>query len=374
MANRLRPEIIITGAGASGLWMGYHLINHGFKGKILFIDQNLYSRKGKNWSFWAKEDEEISKFASFSWDTLLFETPKVYKEFPIAPLKYFTVRSSSFEGFMLHFLKESGQTEFVEDEIIEVLGNGTAICKNNTYQAEEFILSSIYDLEHIQKEARSFLWQHFYGRVIEFDQPVFKENVMGFMNFEIPQTHGIDFIYTLPFSDRMALVEYTIFSKDLLEFDEYAKAWDQYIKKTFKSEYWVLEEEFGKIPMTDFRFPYRKEKILYIGTAGGHVRGATGYGFKNMYHETQNLALKIISGKVPNQPFQSKTRHDFYDSVFLKVLKTHPNPYEIFESMFTKRNPKDVLKFLGKEGSLLDDLKIISACPPIPFIKALFGK
>ncbi|MEJ0032900.1 MAG: lycopene cyclase family protein [Bacteroidota bacterium] len=44
------------------------------------------------------------------------------------------------------------------------------------------------------------------------------------MDFRPSQEHGATFAYVLPFSENSALVEYTLFTKDLLNPEEYNEA------------------------------------------------------------------------------------------------------------------------------------------------------
>ena len=73
--------------------------------------------------------------------------------------------------------------------------------------------------------------------------------------------------------------------------------------------------------------------------------------------------------------FYKWNKYNFYDSLFIDVLYT--NNYlgkKVFSAMFTKVNPKLILNFLDEKTSLFEDLKIILACPTLPFLKALFKK
>ena len=51
------------------------------------------------------------------------------------------------------------------------------------------------------------------------------------MDFDLPQKQETRFMYLLPFSPNEALVEYTLFSKDLLEDEEYETAINDYLKE-----------------------------------------------------------------------------------------------------------------------------------------------
>ena len=51
------------------------------------------------------------------------------------------------------------------------------------------------------------------------------------MDFSVDQKDEIRFMYILPFSKNKALVEYTLFSKELISDNEYEKEIKSYLKK-----------------------------------------------------------------------------------------------------------------------------------------------
>ena len=125
--------------------------------------------------------------------------------------------------------------------------------------------------------------------------------------------------------------------------------------------------------MTNFRFEkYSKKNITKIGTAGGWVKGSTGYSFKH----TEKKVLSIINNLKNNlEPsykiFQKK--HKFYDKVFLKVLHDENHKGEWIFSQFYSKNPLErIFKFLDEETSFTEELKIMKSLFSFSFIKAFF--
>ena len=110
--------------------------------------------------------------------------------------------------------------------------------------------------------------QHFVGQVVQTKKPCFEPNKIDFMNFNVPQRGNTRFIYVLPLNANTALIEYTLFSKNVLERKEYLDAIGAFLKQLPTGGYEVIEEEEGKIPMTCYRFDSENSaKILHIGTA-----------------------------------------------------------------------------------------------------------
>ena len=57
--------------------------------------------------------------------------------------------------------------------------------------------------------------QHFRGWEIETDRPVFNPQLPTLFDFRTPQDGHMRFVYTLPFAENRALIEYTLFSAHL---------------------------------------------------------------------------------------------------------------------------------------------------------------
>jgi lycopene beta-cyclase len=105
-------------------------------------------------------------------------------------------------------------------------------------------------------------------------------------DFRTPQDGAMRFMYILPFSPTRALVEYTLFSKNLLITGEYDAGLLHYIPDHLhlcNAEYKIVDVEDGIIPMTDYPFIRKLGKhILATGTKGGLIKPSMGYAFLRM--------------------------------------------------------------------------------------------
>ena len=118
------------------------------------------------------------------------------------------------------------------------------------------------------------------------------------MDFDRDQKNETRFIYSLPFSSKRALIEYTLFSETLISDKEYEHGIKEYLNKRGINDYRVLEKEKGNIPMTCFPFEKSNtDKLIYIGTAGGWTKPSTGYTIKNTIEKTEELVSLIKSNK-----------------------------------------------------------------------------
>jgi len=193
------------------------------------------------------------------------------------------------------------------------------------------------------------------------------------MDFRVSQQHGTTFVYIMPFSETKALVEFTLFSGKLLEPLQYDEGLKDYITKFLAVDsYKILEEEFGVIPMTNHKFPSSKGSIINIGTAGGQTKASSGYTFRFIQKHSARIVENLVKRGNPFIPMhRGPRRFKFYDSTLLYILKHNKLAGDkIFTKLFKKNKPQQVLRFLDNESSVVDELKIISSLPTMPFLKA----
>jgi len=216
-----------------------------------------------------------------------------------------------------------------------------------------------------------FLWQHFKGRVVKFEKPVFNKAIAKLMDFNVPQQGATAFMYQLPLNETEALVEYTIFSENVLATNEYDKVLDTYLAKEFPGiNYRTTHDEIGAIPMTQIELASTQAPIYTIGALGAAIKASTGYAFQFIQEQCKNIVDQLEKG-LPIQTKVHNTRHGFYDAVLLDVLFHHKmEGAEIFKRIFAKNEAATVFKFLSNTSSLLEDIRIMRSLPTRIFLSA----
>ena len=196
------------------------------------------------------------------------------------------------------------------------------------------------------------------------------------MDFRVDQTRGTTFAYVLPFSETKAMIEYTLFTENILADDEYENELKNYIDSFLHiKEYKITEKEFGIIPMTTRSFDFYKNSIYNIGTIGGQTKASSGYTFQFIQKQSDLILRSLVDNRPLRKGNSTSKRFLFYDKILLNVLQNKKvTGKEIFTTMFKKNKPQQVLKFLDNESSLLEELKIISTLPTLPFLKAAINQ
>ena len=374
MENSSKYDYVISGAGCAGLSLAMHMIeSQKFSDKkILIVDKELKQSNDRTWCFWQRESGLFETIIYKSWDQLLFHGEKYSEQIDIRPYQYKMIRGIDFYEYCLNAIQQHKNFEILFENVESVFSQEqTGIVVNGEKIFADYVFNSI--LFGKPSLAKNDLWliQHFKGWMIETEENAFAINTATLMDFRIDQKFGTAFCYVLPISSKKALVEYTLFSKQLLQQQQYDEGLRFYIKNILNIQsYKILDREFGTIPMTNFKFSSQQNNIINIGTAGGQTKGSSGYTFNFIQKHSKDLVNALIDTGKPYVKKQSP-RFNFYDSVLLDVLNDGKIPgKEIFTDLFKKNPVEKVFKFLENQTSLSEELQIISSLPTLPFLKA----
>jgi lycopene beta-cyclase len=291
------------------------------------------------------------------------------------PFHYKMIRSQDFYEKIQNLLQKKPNFTWIQDEIIQKKENQNEVAlegKKETYVGK-FVLDSILDISLLKNKPKfPYLKQHFIGWFIKTKQPFFDENTVSFMDFSIPQNGNTRFMYVLPTSSTEALVEYTLFSADLLEESEYENAIREYLLEKGITDYEIVEKEQGDIPMTCFPFHRQNSKrIIKIGSAGGWTKASTGFTFSNSNRKSKEL-LQFLKTEQPLDQFYSKNRFWWYDAIFLEVLYEHNEMgSDIFGLLFQKNKIESIFNFLDEKSTLGEEFNIVNSLPKWVFMKGL---
>lgn len=363
-------DYIIAGAGAAGLTLAYvSRVKQDLKKSILIIDRDDKAKNDRTWSFWEKNENLFEHLVYKSWKKATYAGTGFKQTYDIAPYTYKQIRGIDFYEHIKESLNSDSLVTWVKEDIQEITPNGTVLTDQDTYQAE-LVFDSTFDYQSLSESKSTTLLQHFLGYVIETQQEHFNPEECTYMDFAIDQEGDCRFGYVLPIDTRKALVEYTLFSKELLDKEAYKVRLEAYIKSLGINEYQIIEKEFGIIPMTDHTFKMRaSDHVIRIGINGGFAKPSTGYTFLRGQKIILKMVENLAKGTDPlkNLPFQ-KSKFKKYDATLLNVLASGKfTGDQVFTPMFKKNGAKAFFKFLDEETSLAEELKIMSSTPILDF-------
>lgn len=377
-------NFIFAGAGLSTLMIIYEMIlSDEFLDKsILIIDIDTKKINNRTWCFWDNKRSQFETIISKKWDVALFANKNFKRNLDLNPYQYNMIRGLDFYNLVFDLISKQKNIHFANQKVInfEELEKH-CIVKTDPEDSEgnftcDKIFNSIYNPNIVKKQSKfPLLSQHFIGWFIKSKEEVFNENAATFMDFSVEQRGNTRFMYVLPTSSTEALIEYTLFSEDLLSKSEYENEIQNYIKKLGITEYEIVDKEQGNIPMTSYEFWKQNTKnMINIGTVGGWTKASTGFTFKKTTRKAKEL-VEFLKKETDFRKFHKRDKFWFYDLLFLDVLfKRNDLGSKVFSSLFEKGNPSLILKFLDEETTFLEDLKVMFKCPKGIFMRALFRR
>jgi lycopene beta-cyclase len=378
---KLDYDYIICGGGASGLSIASGLSQDSYflNKKILIIDPEFPKKEDdRTWCFWENEKSQWDDLTFHKWEKVIFRSKEIDKVISLNPLRYKMLKSMSYYNKGNEIVSKNSNIKSLKEKVINVKDNGNycEVITENSHYSSTKVFNSILNWKLLKDNKKyPLLIQHFEGWFIKTEEDIFNEKEATFMDFSIEQNSNTRFMYVLPFSKREALVEYTLFSKDILDKKGYKSAIVDYLKKAGIKNYTVTNKEFGKIPMTGFPFHKQNSKnIIYIGSAGGWSKPSTGYTFKNIERKSKTL-LKFLKKQDNFKKYSRRTRFWLYDLIFLDVLYQNNHlGRKLFTEMFKNNPPELIFKFLDEKSNFIDELKIMSSFSTSIFIKTILKR
>lgn len=377
----LTNDFIITGFGCAGMSLIYYLLNSKLKdSKILIIDSSEKNINDRTWCYWAEKPLDIHPGNSplVFWENISISNGEKLVKKPLGKLKYFHISSADFYEEIKALVKTFPNVHFIQDTVTVMEENdqhtvSVKTSNNNTFLGKK-VFNSIPD-RFVTKSKRNILRQIFVGWKIKTKTPCFEPDtavMMDFMKFHKEKT---DFFYILPFSNTEALVEYTVFSSENVDFNLMEAEIKQFIQeKLGQDNYEITFREEGSIPMTTFELPKTPSKnIIPLGTIAGCSKPSTGYTFHNIQKHCMTI-VQMIENEIFKKDFswERKLRFNFYDNIILNIAKKWPKALpHVFFNLFESNSGENVLRFMNEETSLMEELKLLSRLKFPIFIKSL---
>ena len=376
----VKYDYIIVGAGAAGLMMAYRMAKESFFADktILILDKEKKTQNDRTWCFWEQNKGEWDDILNHSWSKIHFASDSYSSKENITPYKYKMIRGEDFYQKIWKSLGNKSNITFRKEPVSEILQEekfGNVITSENTYFSKNIINSILFSDAYKKQKKYPALQQHFVGFFIKTKENHFDNSIATFMDFSVEQKENTRFMYVLPYKKNEALFEYTLFSADLLPYDDYKVAIEKYLLEKGIKDYEIIEKEQGSIPMTSYEFwKMNSKNIINIGTAGGWSKASTGFTFKNIDKKTVELIHHLKQEK-SLETFHQKTKFWLYDLLLLDILaQKNYLGASIFTKMFKNIAPQKIFKFLDEETTIFEEIQIFSKMQKRLFSKALIKR
>ena len=370
-----RFDYIICGGGASGLLLSNALLSdkHFNDKKILVIEKDSKTDNDKTFGFWNDKESVLDNIVFKEWEYAEFKDSNSHNSFLLSPYKYKMIKSNKFYSYIGNKISKASNFTYLNSTVNEIDQVNNKVKTDDGEFSCSIIFSSIYNEVSFKKYP--LLKQHFIGWTIETKNESFDDNKITFMDFSVDQKDEIRFMYILPFSKKKALIEYTLFSNDIISDDEYEKEIKAYLKKSNILNYSIVEKEKGMIPMTCYPFFEKNtDNYFQIGTAGGWSKPSTGYTIKNSI-EKIDIIINSLKQNKPLSKIRFKNRFWYYDLLFLDVLiASRGKGSQVFSDLFKNNDPIKIFKFLDEKTSLMEELSIFLSVDIKTFVRSLLKR
>ena len=384
LLSEMRYDYIFAGFGASASLLLLEMNRRNLlKGaKVLIIDPDNKEKNDKTFCFWATEDEQIVSSLKPMITHFWSEARAGAQDKQVLnPYRYHHIPGINLYRHAREVLEENQcfrlnlpVNQIGEDE------SGLVVFAGDYSFRSGRVFDSRPPVFREPGSREIHIHQSFIGWVIQTEKPLLDPRTMHFMDFQVEQNGGTQFVYLLPFSSNSALVELTRFGSDLILEDEGRNQLNSYIQERFGA-FRIKSVEKGCIPMSNARICTQNFPGLSLLGARNHaVKPSTGYAFKNMYSQASEIAASLASRDFQKldalnspQKTSSRSRFAFYDALLLRILKEHPeNGKAIFLKLFRHNRLNQILRFLDENSGLGAEIIMFSKLPIIPFVRALF--
>ena len=359
-------DIVIIGAGCSGLSLAYRLIDSSYKVCVI-ENTSRENRIRKTWSYWNTYSHPFRHLEM-----------KPNRQLQIKNIEniildckdynYCSIDSYDFDEHVFSKIDSSTNVEIIFKNSISDI----------TELKDGFSLKTINDDEHLKAQyifdsrpnrTHAHMKQVFKGIFVEFDEELnnFIPSLMDFSN-----KSEFHFMYSLPISKNQYLFESTYYTSSKIDEVKMTDEVHAYIKDKYDIQYSVIREEYGEIPLsTNVNLNDKHSKIINIGIPAGSTRASTGYTFLNIQKQSDEY-IKMLNGeKFIEYPKTLKNKIlRKMDNLLLMIIRDEPlKSMNILFTMFKKNTNNRTIRFLSDIPTMVDILCIIWSMPKLLFIK-----
>jgi lycopene beta-cyclase len=374
----MENDLLILGGGAAGLSLARRLAEQGTTApRTLVLESRVDYADDRTWCFWMHPSAQLTHLVRRRWAKVSLASPteRVLVDCPEFP--YALLPSGGFYQDGRECLARSERVRLAMG--VSVLGAPRKVDGLWEVETSAGVQRARWVVDTRPSvppaEGAAVLWQSFLGQEIEAAGPVFDPTVAEIMHFTEGEAGQILFHYLLPLSPTRALLEVTAFSPKPAGSDAFRAELNRFIDRRLEGRrYQLRREEHGILPM-GLPTPVLSADPTYVraGLMAGGARASSGYAFQRIQRWAENCAQSLAGGHGPRPHAADGWILGRMDALFLQVLRRRPElAPTLFLAMFRRVAPSRLARFMSDQATLLDNLAVIGALPPGPFLRELF--
>ena len=384
------PDIIIVGAGLSGLLTAWRCLDVNPDLRVDIIESSDKIAGDHTWSFNLTDVAEnlrdwIEPFIAYRWDSYDVKFPKRKRTLDIP---YRTGNSETLRACVQPHI-DSGRLRVRLNTSVEKLEPDHVVLK----EGEKLSAKCVLDARGFEPNEDVFLgYQKFVGHVIKTQKPHGVERPI-IMDATVEQLGGYRFVYCLPYSDTELLVEDTYYTDgpELRSQEVDARIKDYIRDQLGVDAYEVIRREKGVLPITlavdethGTDVSMEKTEAVRLGLTGGYYHAVTGYSLPEAV-KSANVVCDMICKNSPN--FGPAVLHEmayhrvdhYHEESFLRLLNrmlfraAKPEKRYAVLERFYGLSEGIIERFYRNRLTKKDKLRILIGKPPVPVSKALYS-
>jgi len=360
-------DVGIIGAGLAGLSLAARLADPAFAGlRVLVLESRVHYRRDRTWSYWSMQPHPFQAAVESSWARWSVVAPGRTVTRGAPGLRYESIPADRLYALAIdrihaapHITLRQGVTVDAEED-----SRGVEL----RFAGETVRARFAFDTRPPAKLGAHGPCQVFAGWEVETRDAVFDRSTVTLMDFRCAQAGATHFTYVLPSAANRALVEDTWFAPSGLPPPDHPAAIRGYLRDRYGvTDFKILFEERGALPMDPVFRPAAGRWLLPIGTAGGGTRPSTGYAFNAIQTQCDAIAADLMAGRVPRQARLRPGVVRVMDRVLLDMLDRRPDrAAALFTSLFERCGPHPLARFLNDRAGMADLLAVGLAMPLLP--------
>lgn len=370
-------DLVIIGGGCAGLSLASKLSEYGDKApKVLIIEQRKNYTNDRTWCFWDIAHPEYQSLVNHAWSAFEVANQQRVHQFDCSQHQYLMLESQHFYEASMTKIESNPNIQFMFGVKLPSEPIKTEQGWHIKTKHCELTAIKVIDTRPSKKMSNedSVLWQSFVGYEIQTQSDCFLPEKMLLMDFDQNFKSGLGFIYILPTSEKQALIEYTVFSENIIPKQQLITRLKKSIAQKINHQpYEILRVEHGTLPMGyQLAKQHKALNYLHAGLFSGAARPSSGYAFQRIQSWAKKCAQAIVTEHKLIAFPKDRLLQSLMDGLFLNVIKNNPSrAASLFEALFKHCDLKTVVKFMSDQATLRDYFRIIKALPPAPFIQAL---
>ena len=376
-------DLVILGGGCAGLSLAIRLAELGNRcPRTLIIEQRTVYANDRTWCFWGDTNTPMQHLAKKKWQHVALQTPAAQVIMQCDATPYHMIPAAAFYNEAMATIERTSAIELVMGTSLSIpprrVGGKWQLNASRGLCEADMVVDTRPGPG--PKAGGATMWQSFYGHEIVCDHACFDPTYVGLMDFDTTDPARIFFTYTLPLSDRHALVEVTQFGPVPLPPEALETALRADIAKRVNGAAFRIERsEHGILPMGNHHKRHNcssdiqsDPSYVYAGLMQGGARPATGYAFQRIQQWATTCADQLGRGQLPLSHRADPILLRAMDHLFLSVLRSHPSlAPALFLRLFDKVNNASLIRFLNDCATMSDYAAIIAALPAAPFLRQI---